>query len=66
LKEFRPSPCPRGRAIITEFKTQVPGKYTLVDHTLARAERGLLGILSVEGSPNPDVYNGQVMPGIGH
>ena len=33
---------------------------------LARAERGLLGILGVEGSPNPDVYNGQVMPGMGH
>ena len=55
-----------GGAVITEFKTQVPGNYTLVDHALARAERGLSGILSVEGPPNPEIYNGQVMPGMGH
>jgi nitrite reductase (NO-forming) len=57
---------PAGGAVITEFKMSVPGNYTLVDHALARAERGLLGILNVEGSPNPDIYNGQVMPGMGH
>jgi len=55
-----------GGAVITEFKTKVPGNYTLVDHALARAERGLLGILHVEGPPNPDIYNGQVMSGMGH
>jgi nitrite reductase (NO-forming) len=55
-----------GGAVITEFKTQVPGNYTLVDHALARAERGLSGILSVEGPPNPEIYNGKVMPGMGH
>jgi len=55
-----------GGAVITEFKTKVPGNYTLVDHALARAERGLVGILSVEGPPNPDIYNGQVMSGMGH
>jgi nitrite reductase (NO-forming) len=55
-----------GGAVITEFKTQVPGNYTLVDHALARAERGLSGVLSVEGPPNPSIYNGKVMPGMGH
>ncbi len=55
-----------GGAVITEFKTKVPGNYTIVDHALARAERGLLGILHVEGPPNPDIYNGQVMSGMGH
>jgi nitrite reductase (NO-forming) len=55
-----------GGAVITEFKLEVPGNYTLVDHALARAERGLLGILSVEGQPNPEIYNGEVMPGMGH
>jgi len=44
----------------------VPGNYTIVDHALARMERGLVGILSVEGPPNPEIYNGQVMPGMGH
>ncbi len=57
---------PAGGAVITEFKPRVPGNYTLVDHALARAERGLLGVLSAEGPPNPDIYNGQVMPGMGH
>ena len=57
---------PPGGAAITEFKTQVPGNYTLVDHALARSERGLLGVLHVEGPPNPDIYNGEVMPGMIH
>jgi nitrite reductase (NO-forming) len=55
-----------GGAVVTEFKTKVPGNYTLVDHALSRLERGLVGILSVEGAPNPDLYNGQVMSGMGH
>ena len=53
-------------AVITEFKTKVPGNYTLLDHAIARAERGLLGVLHVEGAPNPDIFNGQVMSGMGH
>ena len=57
---------PAGGAVITEFKLEVPGNYTLVDHALVRAERGLLGILSVEGPPNPDIFNGQITPGMGH
>jgi nitrite reductase (NO-forming) len=44
----------------------VPGNYTIVDHALARVERGLAGLLIVEGAPNPDIYNGTVMPGMGH
>lgn len=57
---------PPGGAVIAELKNHVPGNYTLVDHALARAERGLLGILSVEGPPNPDIFNGATMPGMGH
>ena len=55
-----------GGAVITEFKLHVPGNYTIVDHALARVERGLAGLLIVEGTPNPDIYNGTVMPGMGH
>jgi nitrite reductase (NO-forming) len=57
---------PAGGAVITEFKLEVPGNYTLVDHALARMERGLLGVLHVEGPPNTDIYHGEVMPGMGH
>jgi nitrite reductase (NO-forming) len=55
-----------GGAVITEFKLHVPGNYTIVDHALARVERGLAGLLVVEGAPNPEIYNGTVMPGMGH
>jgi nitrite reductase (NO-forming) len=57
---------PAGGAAITEMKLTVPGNLTLVDHALARLERGLVGILNVEGAPNPEIYNGKVMPGMGH
>jgi nitrite reductase (NO-forming) len=55
-----------GGAVITEFKLHVPGNYTIVDHALARLERGLAGLLIVEGTPSPEIYNGTVMPGMGH
>lgn len=57
---------PAGGAVITEFKVDVPGNYTLVDHALARAERGLVGILHVEGAPNTDIFDGKIEPGSGH
>ena len=57
---------PPGGAAIAEFKVDVPGNYTLVDHALARTERGLLGVLTVEGPQNKDIYNGVAMPGMGH
>src|SRR6476661_8417042 len=55
-----------GGAVITEFKLDVPGNYTLVDHALSRLERGLVGILQVEGAPNLEIYEGKTMPGAGH
>lgn len=48
---------PPGSANIVEFKLEVPGRYVLVDHALARAERGLAGYLIVEGEPNTDVFD---------
>jgi nitrite reductase (NO-forming) len=66
MKGIQTVTVPPGGAVITEFKTQVPGNYTLVDHALSRAERGLAGILHVEGPPNPEIYNGEVMPGMSH
>lgn len=57
---------PAGGAAIVEFKLEVPGNYILVDHALSRAERGLLGILQVEGPPNTEIFEGKVEPGSGH
>jgi nitrite reductase (NO-forming) len=57
---------PAGGAVITEFKVDVPGNYTLVDHALSRVERGLIGVLHVDGPPNPEIYDGKMEPGSGH
>jgi nitrite reductase (NO-forming) len=48
---------PAGGAVVVEFKLQVPGRYILVDHALARMERGLAGFIIAEGSPVPDIFN---------
>ena len=66
LKGIQTVTVPPGGAVITEFKIDVPGNYILVDHALSRLERGLVGILHVEGSPNPAIYDGKIMPGGGH
>ncbi|WP_197021259.1 copper-containing nitrite reductase [Sphingomonas sp. UNC305MFCol5.2] len=47
---------PPGGAAVTEFKLDVPGKFVLVDHALSRMERGLKGLLVVEGDPRPDTF----------
>lgn len=57
---------PAGGAAIVEFKLDVPGNYILVDHALSRAERGLIGMLQVEGQDNPEIFDGKVEPGAGH
>ncbi len=57
---------PAGGAVITEFKVDVPGNYVLVDHALSRMERGLVGMLHVEGPPNPEIFDGKIEPGSGH
>lgn len=66
LKGIQTVTVPAGGALITEFKVDFPGNYTLVDHALARAERGLVGILRVEGQPNTEIFDGKVVPGMGH
>jgi nitrite reductase (NO-forming) len=41
---------------VVDFKLEVPGKYMLVDHALSRVEKGLAGVLEVEGPDNPNVF----------
>jgi nitrite reductase (NO-forming) len=53
---------PPGGATIVELKPEVPGQYTLVDHALARMEHGLVGVLRVEGAPNPAVFQPLPVP----
>jgi nitrite reductase (NO-forming) len=66
LRGIQTVTVPAGGAVITEAKLDVPGNYTLVDHALSRAERGLVGVLHVEGPANPEIFDGKVEPGSGH
>src|SRR4029077_7495033 len=59
LKGIQTVSVPPGGAVITEMKLEVPGNYILVDHALSRLERGLSGILHVEGPANPEIYDGK-------
>ena len=43
--------------MMTEFTTEVPGKFLLVDHALPRAiDKGAVGELVVEGTERPDIF----------
>lgn len=51
-------------APVVEFTPQVPGTYTLVDHSIERMEKGAAGQLIVDGPDNPEVFQ-VVQPGSG-
>jgi nitrite reductase (NO-forming) len=51
---------PVGGSAMVEFTVDVPGQYTLVDHSMFRAfNKGAMGQLMVEGAENPAVFSGQ-------
>lgn len=56
LTDVQTTLVPPGGATMVEFKTEYPGKYILVDHALSRAEKGLAGILTVNGEANDEVF----------
>ncbi len=45
-----------GGASIVEFTVDVPGKYLLVDHALARMNKGSWAVLEVTGDENPEIF----------
>ena len=49
---------PAGGAAMAEFTADVPGTYVLVDHALARLDKGAWGTIFVEGEPRPDIFFG--------
>ena len=51
---------PAGGSAVVEFKTEVPGTYVLVDHSIFRAfNKGALGMLKVAGPENRLIYSGK-------
>jgi hypothetical protein len=45
-----------GGSSIVEFTVDVPGKYLLVDHALARMNKGAWAVLDVTGDQQPALY----------
>lgn len=66
LTNVQTTSVPPGGATMVEFTLQVPGRYILVDHALARLQRGLAGYLIAEGPENPEIINGTMTSGSGH
>lgn len=57
---------PAGGAAIVEFTPRVPGRYVLVDHALARLNKGAWATLVVGGETDPAIYKpGQADTAIG-
>ena len=57
---------PPGGATMVEFTLEFPGRCILVDHALARLQRGLAGFLIAEGPEDPEIYHGTPTDGSGH
>ncbi|HUE97701.1 MAG TPA: copper-containing nitrite reductase [Anaerolineales bacterium] len=66
LTNVQTTMVPPGGATMVEFGLEVPGNYILVDHALARLQRGLAGFLIAEGAENLEIYNGTPTDGSGH
>jgi nitrite reductase (NO-forming) len=46
---------PSGGATVVDFKIEMPGDFTLVDHSIFRINKGALGQIHVEGADRPDI-----------
>ena len=52
---------PVGGSAMVEFAVDVPGEYTLVDHSMFRAfNKGTMGQMRVEGEENEEIFSGRM------
>ncbi|MBI3459878.1 nitrite reductase, copper-containing [Candidatus Acetothermia bacterium] len=56
LRNVQSTFVPTGGATIVEFKVDVPGTYTLVDHSLSRLLKGAAGAIEVTGPEAPEIF----------
>jgi nitrite reductase (NO-forming) len=56
LKNVQTTAVLPGGSTIVEFTVDVPGKFLLVDHALARMNKGAWAVLDVSGEPQPGIY----------
>lgn len=57
---------PAGGATVVDFVAAYPGNYTLVDHALARIDRGAWGVLHISGPKDSSIYDGEIQTGDSH
>ncbi len=62
LTDVQTVTVPPGGATAVDFKVEVPGTYTLVDHALWRAARGLICQLVVDGEEQPEIFKPNEAP----
>lgn len=66
LTDVQTTLVPAGGGAMVEFSLEVPARMVLVDHSLSRMERGLVGFLIVEGEEDHEIFHGTDTPGSGH
>ena len=49
---------PAGGATVVELKLENSGNFILLDHAISRIDRGAYGVLSVSGTPVPELLSG--------
>lgn len=58
LEEVQTVPVAPGSAVALDMRLDYPGSYLLVDHALSRLEKGIGGVLEVEGPADPAIFDG--------
>jgi nitrite reductase (NO-forming) len=58
FKNVQTTAVSTGGAVIVEFTADVPGTYVLVDHALARLDKGAWGAITVRGEERTDIFHG--------
>lgn len=53
---------PAGGAAIVEFRAEAPGDFHFVDHAIFRAQKGALGTIHVDGTPDLAIFQGKDGP----
>lgn len=66
IRNVQTTIVPAGGAAVVEFGLEYPGNFALVDHALARLDRGAWGVLHVEGEADTSIFDGVIKSGGGH
>jgi plastocyanin len=57
LLDIQTTLVPAGGSVMVEFTAEVPGRLTIVDHSLFRIHHGALGYINVIGPANPALFS---------